>query len=181
MDWSVIVGLLAFLIVSGTASYYGFGFVARTRKEFRSRQPDLQVTNLSAMTSGDVLTLRPELENVGGGVAYDCVMQLSGWEGHFTVKALHPHGPRFQKHVISIVLNPDAPLRVKPVTNGFLRLCYRDGWGLTYECWYPVVQLRSGATPFYNISLDLEHPDVTEPHPSFWEMWKRLRTGPSRD
>lgn len=181
MDWSVLIGLLALLIVGGTASFYAHAFVSRTRKEFRDHQPNLQITNLSAMSSGDVLTLRPELENVGGGVAYDCVMQLSGWEGNFAVKNVYPHGPRYQKHVISIVLGPDAPIRVKPMTNGYLRLCYRDCWGLTYECWYPIAQLKSGSMSLYNVHIDIEHPDVTEPHPSFWDMWKRLRTGDRRN
>ncbi len=181
MDWSVLIALLVFLIVGATAAFYVHTFVARTRKAFRDRQPKLRVTNLSTMNSGDVLRLCPELENVGGGVAYDCVMHLGGWDGNFAVKSVHPHGPRYQKHVISIVLGPDAPIRVKPMTNDFLRLCYRDRWGLTYECWYHVNQLRSGSMPLHNVHIDLEHPDVTEPHPSFWDMWKLLRTSSPRD
>jgi hypothetical protein len=27
----------------------------------------------------------------------------------------------------------------------------------------------------YNIQIELEHPELTEPHPTFWEMWKFLR------
>lgn len=181
MDWSVLIGILSLLIVGGTASFYLNAFVARTRKEFRDRRPNLRITNLSAMTSGDVLTLCPELENVGGGVAYDCLMHLSGWEGNFAVKNVHPHGPRYQKHLISIILGPDAPIRVKPMATGYLRLRYRDCWGLTYECWYPVAQLRSGSMPLYNVHIDLEHPDVTEPHPSFWEMRRLLRNIPLYD
>ncbi|HLZ36028.1 MAG TPA: hypothetical protein VKP13_18645 [Nitrospira sp.] len=181
MDWSVLIGLLALLIVGATASFYAYAFVVRTRKAFLDRQPNLRITNLSALNSGDVLTLTPELENVGGGVAYDCVMHLSGWEGNFSVKSVHPRGPRYQKHVIPIVLGPDAPIRVKPMTNDFLRLRYRDRWGLTYECWYHVSQLRSGSMRFHNVHIDLEHPDVTRPHLSFLEMWRLLRTDPPRD
>lgn len=174
MDWSLLIGLAAFLVVGGTASFYLYSFVARTRKEFRATQPDLRITNLSAMNSGNVLTLSPELENVALGVAYDCVMHLGGWDGHFAVKKVHPRGPRYQKHVASIVLGPEAPIRAKPMTNGYLRLSYRDRWGQKYECWYPVAQVRSGANSLYNVQIDLEHPELTEPHPTVWEMRKLL-------
>jgi hypothetical protein len=82
MDWSLLIGLVLLLIVGGIASFYLYSFFARTKKEFRATQPKLRITNLSAMNSGDVLTLYPELENVGLGVAYDCVMHLGGWEGN---------------------------------------------------------------------------------------------------
>lgn len=175
MDWSLLIGLLSLLIIGGTGYFFLHSLAARTRKEFRAHQPNLRITNLSAMNSGNVLTLIPELENVGRGVAYDCVMHLGGWEGNFAVKKVHPHGPRYQKHVASIVLGPDAPLRVKPMTSGYLRLSYRDCWELKYERWYPVTQVRSGAMPLYNVQIDLEHPELTEPNPSFWEMRKLLR------
>jgi len=181
MDWSVLIGLFTLLVVGGTASFYLYAFMARTRKEFRAHQPNLRITNLSAMNSGNVLTLIPELENVGRGVAYDCVMHLGGWEGNFAIKKVHPHGPRYQKHVAAIILGPDAPLRGKPMTNGYLRLSYRDGWGLTYECWYSVTQVRSGVIPLYNVHIDLEHPELTEPNPSFWEIRKLLRNIPLTD
>ena len=176
MDWSVLIGLLALLIVGGTAPFYLHAFVARTRKEFRDQQPKLRVTNLSAMNAGNVLTLIPELENVGRGVAYDCVIHLGGWEGNFAVKHVHPPGPRYQKHVVSIILGPDAPIRVKSTVNGYLRLSYRDRWGLNYECWYPVTQVPSGTSPPYNVQIDLVHPELTEPNPSFWDMRKLLRS-----
>ena len=176
MDWLLLIGLVALLIVGGTASFFLYAFVVRTRKEFRATQPDMRVTNLSAMNSGDVLTLYPELENVGLGVAYDCVMHLGGWEGSFAVKKVYPRGPRYEKHVASIVLGPDAPIRGKPMTIGYLRLSYRDRWGLKHECWYPVAQVSSGGIPPYNPQIDLEHPDLTEPHPSFWEMRQFLRS-----
>jgi hypothetical protein len=175
MDWSLLIGLVSLLIVGGTASFYLLSFVARTRKEFRATQPALRITNLSAMNSGNILTILPELENVGLGVGYDCVVHMGGWEGNFAVKKVHPRGPRYQKHVASIVLGPESPIRGKSMTNGYLRLSYRDRWELKYECWYPVSQVRSGASPLYNIQIDLEHPELTEPHPTSWEMWKFLR------
>jgi hypothetical protein len=85
MDWSLLIGLVIFLVVAGVASFYLYVFIVRTKNEFRAAQPDLRIANLSAMNSGDVLTLYPELENVGAGVAYDCVMHLGGWEGNFAV------------------------------------------------------------------------------------------------
>jgi len=175
MDWLLLIGLVVLLIVGGAASFFLYFFIARTKKEFRATQPDMRVTNLSAMNSGNVLTLYPELENVGHGVAYDCVMHLGGWEGSFAVKKVYPRGPRYEKHVASIVLGPDAPIRGKPMTIGYLRLSYRDRWGLKYECWYPIAQVSSGGIPPYNPQIDLEHPDLTEPHPSFWEMRQFLR------
>ena len=181
MDWSLLLIFLALLLVGGTASFYLRSFVVRTRKEFRAQQPTLRITNLSALNSGNVLTLIPELENVGRGVAYDCMMHLGGWEGSFAVKKLYPQGPRHQTHAATIVVGPDAPLRTTPQTNGSLRLSYQDCWGLRYECWYPVTQVQSVATPLYNVHIDLAHPELTEPHPSFRDMRTFLRNMPSPD
>jgi len=181
MDWSLLLGLLAFLAIGGAGAFFLYRFVDRTKKDFHAQQPALRITNLSAMNAGNVLTLTPELENVGGGVAYDCVLQLGGWEGNFSVRTVHPKGPRYRKHAVSIVLSPDVPLRVRPMANGYLRLAFRDCWGLTYECWYPVTQIPSVGNPLYNIQIDLAHPELTEPTPSFREIWKLLRRSPSND
>jgi hypothetical protein len=181
MDWLFLIALLCLLLTGGTASFYLHSFLARTRKRFRDVQPNLRISNLSAMNAGQVLTLSPEIENVGRGVAYDCVMHLGGWEGNFAVKKVYPHGPRHQKHVASIVLGPEAPFRTKSMTNGYLRLSYRDRWGLKYECWYPVTQIRNGAIPLYTVQIDLDNPELTEPNPSFWEMRKLLRNVPRTD
>ena len=181
MDWLWLIGFLALLLLAGITAFYGYAYMTRTRHEFHAHQPDLRISNLSAMSSGKVLTLFPEIDNVGGGVAYDCLLHLGGWEGHFAVKKVHPRGPRHQKHVASIVLGPEAPIRVKPVSNGYLRLRYQDCWGHKYDRWYQVTQTKTGELPFYNIHIDLEHSDLNEPHPSFWEMWRLLRTGTPDD
>jgi len=181
MEWSTLFILSILLILIGAVAYSVHRFTVRTRKTFCARQPNLRITNVSAMTTGNILTFSPELENVGGGVAYDCIMQLGGWDGSFAVKHVYPRGPRSQKHAVSIVLGPDAPIRAKPLSNGYLRLCYRDSWGLGYECWYPVIQQSNGFSPPYDIEVDLEHPDLTEPHPSLWKMWTMLRTKPTYD
>ena len=181
MDWLLLFGLVFLLIVGAIASFYLYSFVARTREEFRAAQPDLRVTNLSAMSSGNVLTIFPELENVGGGVAYDCLLHMGGWEGNFAVKKVYPRGPRYQKHVASIVLGPEAPIRGKLISNGYIRLRYLDRWGQKYDCWYQVTQVETGVTPLYNVQIDLEHPQLNEPHPSFWEMRKFLRKVPLHD
>lgn len=81
MDWLLLIGLVLLIVIGGVASFYLYVFIARTKNEFRAAQPDLRIANLSAMNSGDVLTLYPELENVGRGVAYDCVMHLAGGKG----------------------------------------------------------------------------------------------------
>ena len=181
MDWLLLLGLLSLLLVGATAAFYLYTFVIRIREEFRSAQPDLRITNLTSMSSGNGLTIFPELENVGGGVAYDCFLHMGGWEGNFAVKKVYPRGPRYQKHVASIVLGPEAPIRLKPITNGYIRLRYLDRWGQKYDCWYQITQVGTGETPLYNVQIDLEHPQLNEPHPSFWEMRKFLRTVPLYD
>jgi len=172
----LLIALVLFLVVGGVASFYLFVFIAKTKNEFRAAQPDLRIANLSAMNSGDVLTLYPELENVGRGVAYDCVMHLGGWEGNFAVKKVYPRGPRYEKHVVAIVLGPEAPIRVKPISHGYLRLRYHDRWEQKYERWYAVTQVSGSAMPPYNPQIDLGHPELTEPCPSVWEMRKLLRS-----
>ena len=175
MDWIWLIGLVLFFIAAGIAAFYLFALVTRTRQEFRATQPDLRITNLSAMSSGNVLTLFPELENMGGGVAFDCMLHMGGWEGNFAVKKVHPRGPRHQKHVASIVLSPDAPIRAKPISNGYLRIRYLDRWGQKYDRWYQVTQTKKAERPLYDVHIDLEHPDVNEPTPSFREMRTFLR------
>ena len=175
MDWFWLIGFLVLFIAGGAVFYFWQIFAAQTRDDFRAQQPVLRVTNLSSMSAGNVLTLIPQIENVGRGVAYDCVLHLGGWEGCFAVKKVYPRGPRYQKHVASLVLGPDAPLRAKPQSNGYLRLSYRDQWGLKYDCWYPVTQSPSSQPPLHNIQIDLEHSDINEPAPSFWEMRTLLR------
>lgn len=181
MDWSLLIGLVLFFIAAGIAAFYLYAFVARTRKKFLAAQPDVRITNLSAMNSGNVLTLFPELENVGGGVAHDCVLHMGGWDGNFAVKKVRPHGPRIQKHRASIVLGPDAPIRAKPISNGYLRLRYQDRWGHKYDCWYQVTQVRNNELSLYNIQIDLEHPELNKPTHSFWEMRKLLRAVAQED
>ena len=181
MDWSLLIGLLLVLVAIGAASFYLYVFIARTKKEFGETLPDLRIANLSAMNSGDVLTLYPELENVGRGVAYDCVMHLGGWEGNFAIKKVYPRGPRYEKHVVAIVLSPQAPIRVRPISHGYLRLRYHDRWEHKYECWYSVTQVDAGGVPPYIPHIDLEHHELTEPHPSVWEMRKLLRNASMKD
>jgi len=178
MDWWLLLGLVSFLIVGAIASFYLFTFVTRTRKEFRAAQPDLRVTNMSTMSSGNILTVYPELQNLGGGVAYDCLLHLGGWEGNFSVKKIYPRGPKGQKHVASIVLGPDAPIRTTLMGHGYIRLRYLDRWGQKYDCWYQVTQVGIGDAPLYDIQIDLEHPELHEPHPSVWEMRRFLRAVP---
>ena len=178
MDWLLIFGLVSLLIVGVIASFYLYVFVTRIRKEFRASQPDLRVTNMSAMSSGNVLTVYPELQNLGGGIAYDCLLHMGGWEGNFSIKKVYPRGPQAQKHMASIVLGPEAPIRTTRMSHGYIRLRYLDCWGQKYDCWYQVTQVEMGDASLYNIQVDLEHPEVHEPHLSFWEMRKFLRTTP---
>ena len=176
IDWSVLFSSLALLAVIGTAIYLWRGFAHRLKDNFYAEQPDLRLTNLSTLQAGDVVTLTPELENVGEGVAYNCILQLSGWEGQFTANAMYPPGPRHYIHTIPIVLGPDAPIRLKPLSRCSLRIAYQDQWELRYERWYPVTQTQNVATHLYDIHLDLTRPELTQPRPSMWKMWRFLRT-----
>lgn len=181
MDWLWFVGLMVALLAGGAAFYIWQLMAAQTTDDFRSQQPLLRVTNLSTMQTGNVLTLTPEIENVGRGIAYDCVLHVGGWEGTFAVKKMYPRGARHHKQAVSLVLGPDAPIRAKPQSHGYLRLSYRDQWGLKYDCWYPVMQSPSHTSPPFNVQIDLDHPEVNEPAPSFWEMRALLRKGATQD
>jgi hypothetical protein len=181
MDWAWLIGLLLFVIGIGLASFYSYRLIERTKQEYRVTQPKLKITNLSAMTAGNVLTLYPELENVGGGVAHDCTLHIGGWEGHFSIAKVYPRGSRAQKHVASIVLNPDAPIRVKPISNGYLRLRYLDRWNQKYDSWYQVAQVKSPDSPLYTVHINLDNPEVNEPDLSFWDMRKLLRAASTPD
>ncbi len=181
MDWSLLIGLPVGLLMIGGGTYGLSRLVSQTKEQFAAQQPALRVTNLSALNAGDVLTLTPELENIGSGTAYDCVVQLGGWEGNFSVMTIYPREPRHRKHAIPIVLGPDAPIRVALQSNGYLRLACRDCWGLLHECWYPVTQSKNPSTARYDIQIDLSHPTLTEPDLSFWSMRKLLRDTPAQD
>ena len=178
MDGLLFLLLLVIFITGGIGLFFLRRFLNNTRNEFLEYQPALRVTNLSIMNTGDVVTVTPEVENLGPGVAYDCLLQLAGWDGSFSVKALHPHGPRYRRHSIPIVLGPSAPIRMKSMSRCFLRLSYRDCWEHRYECWYPVVQVQNANNRLYNIQIDLSQPEFTEPHPSVREMWKLLHQSP---
>ncbi len=178
MDWWILIGLLTLLVCVGIGIFMWRGFVARIRDDFRAEQPELHITNLSTLNAGDVITLKPELENIGEGVAYDCVLQLSGWEGNFSVTTMYPQGPRHQTHVIPIVLRPDAPIRMQSLSRCYVRVACLDRWEHRYEYWYPVTQVANQNTCLYNVHVDISQPELTEPHLSFWRMWMLLRKTP---
>ncbi len=175
VDWSLLIIFVVVLVVSGVGVSVLYRFVGRIKQEFQQHLPALRITNLSAMNAGAVVTLTPEVENVGRGAAHDCIVQLAGWEGHFAVQRIHPQGPRYQRHSVPIVLGQDEPIRMKLLSRCHLRLAYRDRWEQRYECWYPVAQVKNVNSSLYDIQIDLAHPELTEPHPSFREMWRLLR------
>ncbi|NGZ04356.1 MAG: hypothetical protein CV090_15050 [Nitrospira sp. WS238] len=175
VDWSLLIPVTVALIIGGIGWIFIRRFITNTTEEFREYQPALRITNLSIMNTGDVITVTPEVENLGPGIAYDCVLQLAGWDGSFSVKALYPQGPRYRSHSIPIVLGPSAPIRMKSMSRGYLRLSYRDRWDHRYECWYPVVQAQSASNRLYNIRIDLSQSEFTEPQLSVRQMWKLLR------
>ncbi|MDF0672900.1 MAG: hypothetical protein P0120_00970 [Nitrospira sp.] len=181
MDWVLLIALLVVLVIGGAGAFVLYRFVGKTKHEFQHHQPALRITNMSAMNAGEVITLTPEVENVGYGVAHDCIVQLAGWEGRFEVQRIHPNGPRYHRHSVPIVLGQDAPIRMKVLSRCYLRLAYRDCWEQRYECWYPVAQIKNVNSSLYDIQVDLAHPELTEPHPSFREMRKLLRRTPMNE
>jgi hypothetical protein len=181
MDWLLLIGLLICIFLIGAGVFYWRGFAGRIRDEFHAQQPALRVTNVSTLNAGEVVTLTLDLENVGHEVAYDCVLQLSGWDGNFTAKTIHPPGSRYQRHSIPIVLPPHGPIRTKLLSRCSVRVAWCDRWELRYECWYPISQVRNIATGLYNVHVNLSEPELTLPHPSLWDMWKFLRRDSSND
>ena len=179
MDWLLLIALLVAFASGGAGGFALYRFAGRIKREFQGRIPVLRITNMSAMNAGEVITLTPEVENVGRGAAHDCIVQLAGWEGRFAVQRIHPKGPRHQRHSVPIVLGQDAPIRMKVLSRCYLRLAYRDRWEQRYECWYPVAQIKNVNTSLYDVQIDLSHPELTEPNPSFREMWKLLRRTPT--
>ncbi len=175
MDWLLLIALFVLLVASGVGVFALYRFADKIKREFQEHLPALRITNMSVMNAGEVITLTPEVENVGRGVAHDCIVQLAGWEGRFAVQRIHPKGPRYQRHSIPIVLGQDAPIRMKLLSRSYLRLAYRDRWEQRYECWYPVAQVKNVNTSLYDIQIELSHPELTEPHPSVRDMWKLLR------
>lgn len=175
MDWLLLIAFFVVLVIAGAGNFALYRFVGRIKREFQRHQPALRITNMSAMNAGEAVTLTPEVENVGRGVAHDCIIQLGGWEGRFAVKSIYPKGPRYQRHSVPIILGQDAPIRMKVLSRCYLRLAYRDRWEQRYECWYPVAQVKNVKTSLYDIQIDLSQPELTEPHPSVREMWRLLR------
>ena len=172
---SLIVSLLALIIASVTGYIYLESVVDQTRKEFRENQPKLLVLQISALHSGDILTLSPSVQNVGKVPAYDTTVTLNGWNGQISIGTSYPPGPRFQQHNLSIPLGTDSPIRSNTISPAYLFLRYRDRWGQRYEISYPVTQVSEGDRPFYRPQIDLEHPRLVEPTPTFFEMRKFLR------
>ncbi len=181
MDWLLLIALLVVLVIAGAGGFALYRFVGKIKREFQGHLPSLRITNMSAMNAGDVVTLTPEVENVGLGAAHDCIVQLAGWDGHFAVKSMYPKGPRYQRHSVPIVLSQEAPIRMKVLSRCYLRLAYRDRWEQRYECWYPVAQIKNVKTSLYDIQIQLSDPELTEPHPSFREMWALLRRTHAND
>ena len=181
MDWLLLVGLIMCMLFIGTGGFFWREFAHGIRHDFHAQLPALRVTNMSALHASEVVTLTLDLENVGRGVAYDCILQLSGWDGNFTAKTIHPPGTRYQRHSIPIVLPPHAPIRTKLLSRCMVRVAWCDRWELRYECWYPITQVQNIATGLYNVHINLSEPELRKPSPSLWDMWTFLRKSPAND
>ena len=171
----IIISVLALIIAVVTGYFYLRSVVDQTRREFRDNQPNLRVTDLSSMRSGDLLTLFLNVRNIGKAPAYDCTVSLDGWEGQPSIATIHPPGARFQEHKLSIPLGLDSPVRTTVIDPARLRLRFRDRWGQQYQVWYSVTQVKEEHSPIFTIQIDLQHPGMLEPSPSFFEMRKLLR------
>lgn len=175
MDWLLLIALVVLLIIAGAGVFALYRFTGKIKREFQEHLPALRITNMSVMNAGEVVTLTPVVENVGRGVAHDCIVQLAGWDGSFAVKSMYPQGPRYQRYSVPMVLGHNAPIRMKVMSRCYLRLAYRDHWEQRYECWYPVTQVKNVKTSLYDIQIQLSEPELTQPHPSIRDMWKLLR------
>lgn len=175
----LIIIILIGLIILSTCIMWLRRVSLATKERYQQHLPAVRIINLSTLKADDTITFTPELENTGPGVAYDFLLQLSGWDGNFSVKAFHPKGPRYQTHSVPIVLGPNAPIRTKLLSRCYLRLAYRDCWEQRYECWYPVSQALNPDSRLYTIHINLNQPELTEPHPSVTTMRKLLRRIPS--
>ncbi|MBX3328141.1 MAG: hypothetical protein KF682_19805 [Nitrospira sp.] len=175
----LIISVITLIIIASTCVAWIRRFSRTTKERYHQHLPAVRITNLSTLKAEDTITFTPELENTGPGVAYDFLLQLSGWDGNFSVKAFHPKGPDYQKHSVPIVLGPNAPIRTKLLSRCYLRLAYRDRWAQRYECWYPVSQVPNVDSRLYGIQINLTQPEFTEPHPSVNTMWKLLRKIPA--
>lgn len=181
MDWLLLIAFLVVLLIGGACVFALYRYAGKITREFQQHQPALRITNMSAMNAGEVITLTPEVENVGRGAAHDCIVQLAGWEGRFAIQRIHPKGPRYRRHSIPVVLDQHAPIRTKLLSRCYLRLAYRDRWEQRYECWYPVTQIKNVNTSLYDVQINVSEPELTEPHPSFRKMWTLLRRTPAND
>lgn len=175
----LIVLTVISLIILSTGILWLRRFSSTTKERYQQHLPAVRIVNLSTLKAGDTITFTPELENTGPGVAHDFLLQLSGWDGTYSVKAFHPKGPRHQTHAVPIILGPTAPIRTKLLSRCYLRLSYRDCWEQRYECWYPVSQISNVNSHLYTIHINLSEPEFTEPHPSVGTMWKLLRQSPA--
>jgi len=172
----LIIAFFLLLVMVSTGIMWLRRFSRTIKERYHQHLPAIRIINLSTLKAENTITFTPELENTGLGVAYDFLLQLSGWDGNFSVKAFHPKGPRHQTHSIPIVLGPNAPIRTKSLSRCYLRLVYRDCWEQRYECWYPVSQVSNVDSHLYTIHIDLSQPECIEPHPSVSTMWKLLRS-----
>jgi hypothetical protein len=171
----LIVGIVGVIVAGVPGYFYLASVIEQARKDFRVNQPNLRIINLSGVRTGDVITLLPDVENIGQGIGYECTVTLDGWKGLLSLGKIFPRGPRFQVHRLSIVLGTDAPIRSVLVSNPCIRLRYHDRWGQLYEVWYHVRQVRELDKSAYGVEVDLEHPGMLEPNPSFLEIRKFLR------
>jgi hypothetical protein len=70
---------------------------------------------------------------------------------------------------------------MKPLSRCYLRLACRDRWEQPYEYWYPVTQVENLNTRLYDVHINLAEPELTEPNPSLWKVWKLLRKTSAHD
>ncbi len=112
---SLVVSILALAISSVVGYFFVRSVVDKTRKDYREQQPDVRVHRLSAMSSGNTLTIFPIVRNLGKVPAYDCELTLDGWADKIEMRVVHPAGPNFQEYEQSITLGPESAIRSQAI------------------------------------------------------------------
>lgn len=175
MEW--VLGAIA-LIVTIVVGYFTIIPVAdQTRKEFRARQPDIQLVRAPCISAGGSYAALLTLHNIGKTPASNGTISLDGWPGIVEFGILLPVRPGFNECEKSIEIGQGDAIRGTKMDDARLWIRYRDQWGYAYEVSYPVLQVR-GDHGLFDLQIQKEHPKPKRPRVSFRKMRRILRETP---
>ena len=151
--------------------------VDQIRKEFRARQPDIQLVRAPCISASGSYAALVTLHNIGKTPAYNGTISLDGRPGKVDFEILLPVRPGFNECEKSIEIGQGDPIRGTKMDDARLWIRYRDQWGHSYEASYPVVQQR-GDHGLFNLDIQKDQPTLDRPRVSFLRMRKILRGTP---